>query len=237
MNIPVGARYPNPFYVKPPSPIPGTSAMAELRSSQRCASIASMQPEKIFTASLRFAVKDYGSFLATRPSARSARNDLEAEIERERQDCLVVISFHGVDAMTISFADEFLGRFYSALSFGDIRVTGALIEGMNSETRETVSICLERRDLVAAAVENDQGDLVGGAEFLRQTYAKSATLGTFRASELSAALGITHQNANNRLKRLVEAGAVHRRRLALSDRGGKEFVYTALPVGAGRVVR
>src|ERR1017187_3674976 len=52
------------------------------------------------------------------------------------------------------------------------------------------------------------------------------SLGTFSALDLAERLAITPQNVNNRLKRLVEAGAIRRRRV-VSSRGGKEFTYTA----------
>jgi DNA-binding Lrp family transcriptional regulator len=50
-------------------------------------------------------------------------------------------------------------------------------------------------------------------------------LGEFRANNLAAALSISPQNANNRLKRLVDAGALQRRQALVSNRGSKEFVY------------
>jgi hypothetical protein len=187
-----------------------------------------MKPEKILDALLNFAVSEYGGFLATRDSARTARSDLEAQVAAQGQDCIVVINFAEVNAMTISFADEFLGRFYSALASGDVLAAGVLLAGFNDETREAVSICLERRDLMAAAIDHDEAVLVGRAEVLQDTYRTALTMGTFRAAELGTALSITPQNANNRLKRLVEAGAVHRRRVPVSDRGGKEFVYVAV---------
>jgi hypothetical protein len=73
-----------------------------------------------------------------------------------------------------------------------------------------------------------QPTLLGKAEFLQATYAEALALGTFGATELATALGITPQNANNRLKRLADAGAICRHRLQASDKGGKEFVYTTI---------
>lgn len=175
---------------------------------------------------LAFTVSQYGNFLATRSSAKAARESLETQIEAQAPDYTTLISFEGVDAMTISFADEFLGRFYSSLASGDVLTGGVLLTGFNEETREAVSICLERRDLVAAAIDAGELTLVGHADFMQETYQTALSLGTFRATELASALLITPQNANNRLKRLVGSGAVQRRRVSGSDRGGKEFVYT-----------
>jgi hypothetical protein len=175
---------------------------------------------------LDFPVKKYGAFLATRGAARSAREDLEATIRAQPSDTLIAIRFDGVDAMTISFADEFLGRFYTTLAAGHLPVVGVLLTGLNEETHEAASICLERRELLAVVVKDDRPRLVGKAEALHETFEAAARLGEFRATDLATTLSITAQNANNRLKRLVDAGAAQRRQASVANRGGKEFVYT-----------
>lgn len=164
-------------------------------------------------------------FLATRSKGHVLREDLEDRIARDRPDG-VLIDFAGVEAMTISFADEFLGRFYASLAVGDVLAPGVLLLGLNEENLATVSICLERRDLAAVATIDGQPALLSTLEYLVETYEGALSLGTFSALELSARLAISPQNMNNRLKRLVEAGAIRRRRVA-TERGGKEFAYTA----------
>jgi hypothetical protein len=181
---------------------------------------------------LEFAVGKCGTFLATRGSARVARADLESRIASRGRVDTVLIEFAGVEAMTISFADEFLGRFYASLAAGDVPADGVLLLGLNEETCEAVSVCLERRDLVAVGVSDGQQTLLGAAEFLTETYRQALTLATFSAAELSDLLKISPQNMNNRLKRLVAAGAVQRRRVA-PERGGKEFVYSVTSHIAG----
>jgi DNA-binding MarR family transcriptional regulator len=175
-------------------------------------------------ATLEFNVGQDREFLATRSSGRSVRAELEDRIARERPDG-VLIDFAGVAAMAISFADEFLGRFYTSLAAGDIPVQWVLLLGLNEETQDEVSICLERRELAAAAIIHEEHVLLGAPQHLVDTYRLALTLGTFSAVDLSAHLNISPQNANNRLKRLVAAGAVQRRRV-VADRGGKEFAYT-----------
>lgn len=174
-----------------------------------------------------FPVARYGPFLATRGCAKTAREDLEAHIKAQG-GATVQISFDAVEAMTISFADEFLGRFYSSMAAGDVVTTGVLLSGFNEETREAVAICLERRDVVALAVDNNQRILIGRIEPLVDTFRAVLELGEFRANDLAATLSITPQNANNRLKRLVAAGALQRRQASVSNRGGKEFVYSVV---------
>lgn len=178
---------------------------------------------------LKFDVRErsQAQYLATRSTGRAMREDLEDQISREHPEG-ALIDFAGVEAMTISFADEFVGRFYAALAAGDIHVPSVQLVGLNEENLEAVSICLERRELAAAAVIGDQPVLLSPLEYLVETYRRALNLGTFSAIDLSDVLGISPQNINNRLQRLVKAGAVRRRRVA-SNRGGKEFAYTAPP--------
>ena len=176
---------------------------------------------------LNFDVGQHGQvqFLATRGKGRAAREELEDRIKQIHADG-VLIDFTHVEAMTISFADEFLGRFYASLAAGDVLVEAVVLLGLNEENLETVRICLERRELAAAAVIDGHPALLSALEYLVETYDRALGRGTFSALDLSAELGISPQNVNNRLKRLVEAGAIQRRRVT-SDRGGKEFAYTA----------
>lgn len=152
------------------------------------------------------------------------REDLEALIEANDDLIELKIDFSQVEAMTISFADEFLGRFYSRMAGGDTTMLVDLVGLDDEETRETVSICLERRDLFG--VDLDKHQLLGKAEMLGDTYRAARELGQFRATELAARLGVTPQNVNNRLKKLVAAGAVLKQRVTDLKRGGKEFNYT-----------
>jgi hypothetical protein len=176
---------------------------------------------------LNFDVAQHGQvqYLAFRSNGRAMREDLEDQIAQRHPDG-VLIDFARVEAMTISFADEFLGRFYTSLAAGDVQVPAVLLLALNEENLATVPICLQRRDLAAAAIIDGQPTLLSAQEYLVETYKCAVSLGTFSALDLSAQLGVSPQNMNNRLKRLVEAGAIRRWRVA-SDRGGKEFAYTA----------
>ena len=164
-------------------------------------------------------------FLATRSKGQELRAELEDQVSRMPAD-KVVIDFSGVQAMTISFADEFVGRFYTSLASGDTTAPLVLLTGLNEDNLTTVSICLERRDLAAAVVVGQQPVLVGAPDYLAETYQQAVSLGTFSALDLAGRLGLSAQNMNNRLKRLVDAAAIRRRRVS-SGRGGKEFAYTA----------
>lgn len=178
------------------------------------------------TGPLTFDVRAHGEFLATRSKARAVRDNLEKQVSSLASDSDVIIDFAGVAAMTISFADEFLGKFYTSMAAGDISAGVIVLRGLNDETLETISVCLDRRDLVAAVVDDGGISLVAAPPFLNETYRHAANLKKFRANDLSERLGVTLPNMNNRLKRLTAGGALRRERSSMPNRGGKEFIYS-----------
>ncbi|MGW7824114.1 winged helix-turn-helix transcriptional regulator [Streptomyces puniciscabiei] len=187
-----------------------------------------MKPKKR-EAPLTFTVRDHGTFLATRATGAAARTALENQLRAAAPVVLLNIDFHGTEAMTNSFTDEFLGKFYLSLAAGDIAAAGVQLVGLNEETRDAVTVCLERRRQFA--VDGETHELVGDAAVLADTYALARKLGSFRAAALAEALGISVTNANNRLRRLVDAGALRRDRAPGPERGGKEFTYRVPFIG------
>jgi len=67
-------------------------------------------------------------------------------------------------------------------------------------------------------------ELLGGEEHLQETFSMAAQRQEFRASDLAEDLQLKVQNVNNRLKKLVDDGALIRDRRD-PDRGGREFFY------------
>src|SRR5579863_5695256 len=128
-----------------------------------------------------YAVGQRGAFLATRNSARATREELERRIASAPASDVIVIDFSGVEAMTISFADEFLGRFYTSLAAGDVRPVAVLLTGLNEETTEAVTVCLERRDLAAVTEAGNSKQLVGAQDFLADSYQRALQLRRFKA--------------------------------------------------------
>lgn len=181
-----------------------------------------MKPKKTGEP-LTFTVVQFGTFLSTRDLGAQARIQLEAEVRDTAPVAMLSIDFKGVEAMTNSFADELVGKFYLLMAAGDIQAGGVQLVGLNEETRDAVTVCLERRKRFA--VDGDEQVLLGDAAFLADTYDLVCRLDEFRATTLAEALGISLPNANNRLKRLVEAGALQRDRAAGPEHGGKEFAY------------
>jgi hypothetical protein len=173
---------------------------------------------------VEYEVTRFGSFLATRDKGAKVREELEHQIRKLPEGETAAISFKGVEAVTISFADEFVGRLFAARASGDIPAVALVVRDVNDEIREALALCLERRGTVAAARRGKGLELLAGDEYLTETYARAQARREFRASDIAGDLGISAQNANNRLKRLVEAGALIRLRTA-PEGGGKEFVY------------
>jgi STAS-like domain of unknown function (DUF4325) len=173
---------------------------------------------------MEYEVSRFGAFLATRETGAKLREDLERQLRNATDQEALVVSFSGVEAVTISFADEFVGRLIAARESGDTPDVAIVFVGMNPEVQEALDICLERRKAVALSLQGKKLSLLGGEEFLGETLDAARKLRSFRAIKLAEALEITPQNANNRLKRLASAGVLVRKRTA-PEGGGKEFVY------------
>jgi hypothetical protein len=171
-----------------------------------------------------FRVHDDGSWLSTRDKGAKACRRLEEQLTGAKGAEDAVLDFSEVEAMTVSFADEFIGRFIGARMVGLVPEVGILVEGLNPDTEETLTLVLNRRKLVAVYRDGQADRLLGEDEPLQQTFAAAQQMGEFKAVDLAENLGISPQNANNRLKRLVASGVLCRTR-ASAERGGKEFGY------------
>lgn len=174
---------------------------------------------------MRFEVSPYGSYLATRDTGAKVRDELERDLRRVAAGTTVEVSFADVKAVTISFADEFLGKLITERSTGLLSDVALVLTKLNDEVREALQVCLERRDVVAAHRHARTYELLGATDdIVEETYERARARKEFRASELADDLRISPQNVNNRLKRLADAGALIRTRTA-PEGGGKEFVY------------
>lgn len=162
----------------------------------------------------------------TRDNGAAAREQLTQVARSGTTDDTVVIDLSVVQAMTYSFADEFLGKFLGVrddLAEGP----GVVLTGLAEDPLETTHLVLERRTL--AAVLRDPGGprLLTREAHLVATFERSLMMDEFRATDMAEQLGITAQNVNNRLKRLASVGALRRRRNS-AERGGKEYTYQAV---------
>jgi hypothetical protein len=178
------------------------------------------------TESIVFNVVQLGAFPATRSLAREGRTTLEETLTGKTSVDLT-IDFTNVTAMTISFADEFLGKFLSTFDVAKQEIT-IKVTGLNEENAEAVSICVQRRETQVVVLDSHGALKLDGPSPLPETFNTALELGEFKANDLAQRLDITPQNANNRLKRLAAVGAVRKARVTTTQRGGKEYFYTAV---------
>lgn len=165
-------------------------------------------------------------FPTTRSQGRTRRIELEEELTG-RTGVLLILDFQDVDAMTISYADEFLAKFLATFDGGENDIA-VVVQNLNAENVEAVHIALDRRNTDVVMSSADGGLTLLGDQRLGETFEAANTLGSFKAVELAKLLKISPQNANNRLKPLVEMGALRKSRVTGSTRGGKEFVYSTV---------
>jgi hypothetical protein len=182
------------------------------------------------TESASFSVVQLGEYPATRSLGQDGRARLD-DLLGEREDIDLVIDFAGVKVMNISFTDEFLGKFLTSHDFSD-KGTTVKVTGLNSDNRFSVVVCVERRETQVVVLEETGNLVLVGDKILADTFDHALQLRSFKANEIAEAMSLTSQNANNRLKRLAEAGAVRKAQVTGSTRGGREYRYEVLPAEA-----
>lgn len=179
---------------------------------------------------LKFQVQ--GPVAMTRERGRADRERLEALAIEAAAGDVIVVDLSSVDAMTVSYADELIGRFLSSRAGGDQDDRGVIIRGSNDDVRETLEAILDRRGVGAIYIDDRGRSLaLGGPAWFAKTVAQARDLGVFRAAQLAERLEVSPQAANGRLKQLSAAGAVLRERV-VPDGGGKEFEYRVATVAS-----
>lgn len=178
---------------------------------------------EVMTLSARFSVVQLGAFPGTRSLGQEGRARLD-DLLGERSDVDLVIDFAGVQVMNISFADEFLGKFLAAHDFAASGTT-LKIAGLNPDNRFSVVVCVDRRGAQVVIVEPTGELTLIGDKMLAETFTTALELQSFKANDLAEAMSLTAQNANNRLKRLSQVGAVRKTQVTGSSHGGREYVY------------
>ncbi|PWN02569.1 hypothetical protein DJ010_12705 [Nocardioides silvaticus] len=170
-----------------------------------------------------FSVVQLGKYPATRPLGQEGRARLDDLLEGHTNLALT-IDFTGVEVMNISFADEFLGKFLTSHDFSTTGTT-VRVTGLNADNRYSILVCVERRKIAVTVLEEDGTLTLLGDPILVATFDAAKELREFKASDIGDKLHLKAPNANNRLKRLADAGALHKSQVSGSARGGKEFVY------------
>ncbi len=161
---------------------------------------------------------------ATRSFAMELRLAISDASARIREDRLLEIDFSGVEAVTVSFADELVAKLAAERRAYGPDDSFLQIVDASEEVAETIEVALERRGLFVVSHRNGKIELLAAPSHLKETYAAALELGQFSARELATRLGLKPPAANNRIKALAEAGALVRVRQPVAG-GGRQYSY------------
>lgn len=166
----------------------------------------------------------YGRIIGTPRVGSRIRKDLERKISKLRVGDTILVSFEEVDDVGGSIVREVVCDLVAARKAGLLPAVAIVYAKVNPWIKEIMDAYLHRRSLSAALEEKGGAlTLLGGDVTLIRAYETIRDMDRFRAQDLATLAGVTPQNANNWLKRLVEVGA-----LTQPERIGREFIY-ALP--------
>lgn len=172
-------------------------------------------------------VEEDGPFLMGREQGQAARSALERELFGQAVgDEPICIDFAGVRGMSVPFADEFFVPLLSprvVAGYSDEHPVVVLHAG--PDVAETVEAVMRQNNLAVVVLQRDpEAELLGGERSLRETLRLAATMEEFSAQQLARRLGLTAPAANNRLKQLVQLGALVRVAFVPAG-GGREYRY------------
>lgn len=182
-------------------------------------------------ASVNFALFPYcdadGPFLIGQGKGQEARSDLERAVSSQQAGTEpVCIDFAGVKGVSVPFANAFFVPLLSPrVVSGYYGEHPVVVTHADPDVAETLEAVLRQSNLAVVALSVDpKAELLGGEPSLRETLRTAAAMGEFSAQQLAQLLGLTAPAANNRLKQLVQLGALIRVPFVPS-RGGREYRY------------
>jgi hypothetical protein len=183
-------------------------------------------PEVATVGVMQFRLTDWAEngVLAGRVQAEKARSNLTEELQRRRSEPEAVgIDLEGIEVMSFPFADSFFGPLLLARRAGYYIEHPIVVFEANQDVAETIDAVMHKQSTAIVAVDG-QTKLLGGEPALKHALTVAAMLGSFSATRLGAELHVTPQGANNRLKALIDLGALVRVPILLPG-GGREFEY------------
>lgn len=181
-------------------------------------------PETATVDVMRFRLTDWAEngVLRERVQAERARSKLTEELQR-RDPAAVGIDLEDIWVMSYPFADSFFGPLLLARRAGYYKAHPIAVFEANQDVRETIDAVMREQGTAIVAVDGVT-KLLGGEPALKHALNMAAKLGSFSATRLGIELGVSPQGANNRLKALLEFGALVRTPVAVEG-GGREFEY------------
>jgi hypothetical protein len=190
---------------------------------------------------VHFVLADQGDrdgVLVGRDQGEETRHALEREIRRTETlspDQPIALDFRGIRSVSVPFAEALLVPLLAGRLTGYYEMHPVVVVAASEDVSETLAAALSRHQLSVLGLVADRPDLLGGERGLRDTVRLAYELGEFSVSDLAAALDVSQQTANERLRALHRLGAVARRR-SIPKGGGREFVYS-IPRGAQDVIK
>lgn len=182
-------------------------------------------------AAVNFAMATYvesdGPFLMGRSQGQVARSDLErALFAQQVGEEPVCIDFEGVKGMSVPFADEFFVPLLSPrVVVGYYDEHPVVVLNAEPDVADTLEAVMRQTNLaVVALYRSPEAKLLGGEPSLQETLRAAASMEEFSAHQLGEQLGLSAPAANNRLKQLVQLGALVRVPF-VPARGGREYRY------------
>lgn len=164
---------------------------------------------------------DGAPVLSTRERGKAAADRVQEALDQGS----VVISFKAVEVATPSYLDEVVRRLGGLLRGNEERVV--VITETNEDVAESLELVLEKHKMALATVKGKQLELLGGSAQLKSTLAAAQQMHGFSAADLAKELEVKLPNLHQRLKGLMEAGAVSRAADESATRGTRHRYETA----------
>jgi hypothetical protein len=176
----------------------------------------------------KFALKQFGTQLWTRETARPIRSHLVDALELLREGDVLAIDASGVDVFDFSFAAELFGKALSRLG-ADYPGRFVIAEGLSESARENLNQALEASNLIMIERNGDELRLLGKVHpFDRETFTGILQAGeAVSAGALGKKLDVTPTAMNERLSKLNNLGVV-RREKSSSASGREQYIYKVM---------
>jgi hypothetical protein len=178
---------------------------------------------------MRYDLAKLGTTFATRARGTSIRAEIDVLASQAAVGETIIINFDGVQLVSFSFADEFIGVLLSSRTVGSIEGHAVYLANLNEDVLVPIERSLERRGLTAARIVNSRVLVLNGPAYSDETLTAAHARGEFRTADLASDLHINVPACNNRLKPLLAAGLLSRSE-RMQPSGGREFVYRVAPI-------
>jgi hypothetical protein len=176
----------------------------------------------------KFALKQFGTQLWSRETARPIRARLSDMLETLSVGEVLSIDASGVDVFDFSFASELFGKGLSRLGV-DYPGRFVVADGLTESARENLNQALEALNLIMIERHGNELRLLGKVhQFDRETFMGILDAGeAVSAAALGKKLNVSPTAMNERLSKLNSFGVI-RREKSSSASGREQFLYKVM---------